>query len=49
MLKCLMQKSILFLEVSFLFWKPAIMIVETTTLFNLEIFAVCIFEVKKFT
>lgn len=47
MLKYLMLKSIIFLEVSFLFLKSVIIIVETITLFELEIFAVCIFEVKK--
>lgn len=47
MLKYLMLKSIIFLEVSFLFLKSDIIIVQTTTLFDLEIFAVCIFEVKK--
>lgn len=47
MLKYLMLKSIIFLEVSFLFLKSVIIIVETITLFDLEIFAVCIFEVKK--
>lgn len=42
MLKYLKPKIVLFSDVSFLFWKPAIMVVEIITSFDLEIFAVCI-------